>query len=277
MTNTDFKRRALGPWTWFLWFSLTMALSAYTIYSTHELWPELFWMAVLGAAAIIAASFYTAAHIQEIEPTVRNAALAAKLIMLVAMVFNVAMHGAASRDVGNVAKQRAEQIEAQERANKLADAEAERSRKVLEAAGQTIKRATDYNNNAAWQARRSGTNTPPPVRLNMPNLNTGGSGIKIDATLASAAVAAAAWFWWVFSGFLAELIAAIAGASYVLHRRIEDRNANGIPDWIENLYAMNPAIVQERFPDFYRVLSGKAGPTGREEFPRELDTDAPKA
>jgi len=272
--NNDFKKRALGPWTWFLWFGLTTALSAYTIYSTRELWPELFWMAVLGAAGIIVASFYTTAHIQEIEPTVRNAAAGAKLLMLFAMVANVAMHGAASRDVGNVAKQRAEQIEAQDRANKLADAEAARNKQVLDAAGNAIKRATDYNNNASWQARQAGSAPPPPVRLKLPEINAGGSGIKIDPTLASTAAAAAAWFWWVFSGFLFELIAGIGGASYVLHRRIEDRNANGVPDWIERLYEMNPDLVRDRFPDFFRILSGANKATGKEEFPKEID--APK-
>lgn len=272
--NNDFKKRPLGPWTWFLWFGLTAALSAYTIYSTRELWPELFWMAVLGAAGIVVASFYTTAHIQEVEPSVRNAAAGAKLLMLFAMVANVAMHGAASRDVGNVSKLRAEQVEAQDRANKLANEEAARNKQILDATGNAIKRATDYNNNASWQARQAGSAPPPPVRLRLPEINAAGSGIKIDPTLASIAAAAAAWFWRVFGGFLFELVAAIGGASYVLHRRIEDRNANGVPDWIENLYAMSPELVRDRFPDFFHVLSGANKTTGKEEFPKEID--APK-
>lgn len=273
----DFRERSLGFWTWAKWIGVTFSLTIYIIYSTFELWRDLFWMSVLGAVAIVVCSWYATGHTREIEPGVRQKGLVAIWIMYGAMIFNVAMHGAASRDVANAAKLRAEQIEQQDRAQEAKDREAKRLADVLTAQRQADQAATRRAEAEASLARQAGVAPRAPRSTGSRNVDLSGlhTDINAPAELQSAARVADGWFWWVFCGFLLELIAGIAGASMVHHERTRDDNANGVPEWIERLYRMNPAIVEQRFPDFYRILSG-AKENGKSEFPKELDTSGPK-
>lgn len=269
--NNDYTERSIR-WTWFLWFGLTIPLSAFLIYSTYELWPELVFMAALGAAAIIFASIYTTAHLNEIDPGIRQTARESKALMLAAMILNVGIHGMAGRSVGLEAQRRAEQEANQARQSRLAAEKADREKALLESQAKVLDRATRYSNATTYQASRAGVAPPPPPRVGLAKIAGEDAPVEIGTVTASPVERKSAWFWPGIFGFLVELIAGVWAGVRVLHARTRDDNQNGVPDWIERVYRVNPEFVRDHYPAFYRILSGARDE--KDQFPREID--APK-
>lgn len=275
----DFKKRSVPFWTWFLWMGIILSLIAYIVKSTNDVWPELFWMAILGAVAIASASIYVTAHSREIIASVRGKALNAKYAMVAALIINVIMHGGAGRQVGIAQHSRTEQQESEDRrqsqlnqdsANRVREAEANARVSEAEAkkAGAEERRywaqIQRYNqtgvrpSDAKPKATQKPDEKPSSEIPATPKLeNDKGKPVASIQSPLSPAQTANWWFPFAFGGFILELLVA-AGSSYVVYReRIADRNGNGIPDLIEALYQMNPELVKQRHPEFYAILSGE--------------------
>lgn len=262
-----YKDRKLGPWTWFVILVITVAFQIYMILSTSHLWPDLLSLAIVAAIADVAAVIYITAHVMEIDAIVRKTAISALVAIHAGFILNIALHGAASRDVGNVARMRAEQIENQKREDQMMENQARRNKEVLAAAGQTLEKARRYSDSVTNQARRAGVEAPPPLRLRMPEIKAEDSGPQISEVTASTGQTSKSWMWWVFGGFIAALGLGIGSASAVLHAKTTDEDGNGIPDYIERMYRIRPDVVQARFPEFYAILSGQMTPPAPKRTP----------
>lgn len=275
--ENDFKERSLGVWTWILWAGLTLLMGAYTIYSTYELWPSLIVLAVLGALVTLVCSWYVTGHTREIDKHIRQRAIIGFWVMTGAAIVNVGAHGFVSRYVHSIGEQEVKQKAEREDRNRLANEEAARQERILKATGDTLDKARRQSDSATYQAKKAGVAPPPPPKISLPQVKAD-QPIKINEVTASAADALQWSFWVIFIGFMLQLVADVVGSGVVHHARIEDRNANGIPDYIERIFQDDPEYARMKYPNEYARLMARhqSTKTNKDEFPNSLDF-GPKA
>lgn len=251
---TDFKKRSLPFWGWFLW-AISVPLVAATIYNTWHLWPRLLVLAALSGLTILGSGIILMAHTMEIVPTVRNKALIADLLAIGSLILSIGLHTAAGRSVDTAESYRAEQQENQERANRFQEEAARRQKELLQAEASRDQAA--YRRALAEIERARKTGVAPPRSSGarpVPQSTMPGGVPEIGSVTASPNENKEWWYPYVLTAFLLELIAAIGGPMWVYHERVRDRDGNGIPDYVEALWELDPDRVRREYPHLVRKL-----------------------
>lgn len=253
---TQYKKRSLAFWGWFLW-AVSVPLVIATIWNTYHLWPRLLPLAALSGLTILGSGIMLMAHTMEIVPSVRYKALLADGASVLALLLSIGIHAAAGRAVDTAAMRRAEQIENQERANRLAEDAARRQRELFQAEASRDQAAYRRTLAEIEKARISGQALPRQQARPTASASVAGQSPAIEAVTASPNASLEWWYWFVLAAFLAEIGVAFLGPIVVYHERIKDRNGNSIPDFVEQLFELDPDRVQREYPEFYRKLTDK--------------------
>lgn len=276
--DSDFTKHNFSFWKWVAWSVITLPLSGYVLKSTYDLWPDLIWMALFSAIAVIGSSLYTAVYTTENAVTLRNVALTALGVIELALFINAAAHGGGARAFENATAAREErqidenrQLEIQKQKTdaeaKIAEAQAKQAESLaklaqadaakLDAANRLSKRT---GRPVAAPVLTPSLSLTAPVEAATPALEV--ASIATDADLkkkkeaekvVSPAEVRDKWFWAIFAGLLLELGAAIGGAYKVTRTRLADNDKNGVADWKEEL---DPEELRKRFPKDYARIYG---------------------
>lgn len=279
--DSDFTKHNFSFWKWVAWSVITLPLSGYVLKSTYDLWPDLIWMALFSAIAVIGASLYTAVYTTENAVTLRNVALTALGVIELALFVNAAAHGGGARAFENASAAREERQIDENRQLEIQKQKAEAEAKIAEAQAKQaeglakLAQADAAKLDAANRlSKRTGRAVVAPVLT--PSMALAApvevapaqapapeiASIATDADLkkkkaaekdASPAEVRDKWFWAIFAGLLLELGAAIGGAYKVTRTRLADNDKNGVADWKEEL---DPEELKERFPKDYARIYG---------------------
>lgn len=273
---TDFKKRSLPFWGWFLWF-ISVPLVTATIYNTHHLWPRLLVLAILSGLTILGSGIMLMAHTMEIVPAVRNKALLGDLIMVASLIVSIGFHAAAGRSVDTAESSRAEQQENQERANRFQEDAARRQKDLLLAEANRDQAAYRRTLAEIERAKRAGTAPPRAHRRNGQSLapDLTANAPQIEAITASPNAKKEWWQPYVLAALLVELLAAIGGPLWVYHERVVDRDGNGIPEFVETMWELDPDRVRREYPHLVKKLQERG--RGDSQFVASMENSRPNA
>ena len=271
---TDFKKRSLPFWGWFLW-AISLPMVAATIYNTWHLWPRLLVLAVLSGVTILGSGIMLMAHTMEIVPAVRNKALIADLITVISLIVSIGMHTAAGRSVDTAESHRAEQYENQERANRFQEDAARRQKELLQAEASRDQAAYRRTLAEIERAKRAGVAPPPARQSGRSSVPSLASGVPhIESVTASPNESKEWWYPFVLAAFIFELISAVGGPLWVYHERVTDRDGNGIPDFVEALWQLDPDRVRREYPHLVKKLI--ENDRGTSQFIEAMGDNSPK-
>lgn len=277
--DSDFTKHNFSFWKWVAWAVITLPLASYVLKSTYDLWPDLIWMAVFSAIAVIGASLYTAVYTTENAVSLRNVALTALGVIELALFVNAAAHGGGARAFENATAAREErqidenrQLEIQkqkmEAEAKIAEANAKQADSLAKLAQADAAKLDAANRLAKRNGRPVAAPALSPQMSLVAPVEAAPApeiaNIATDADLkkkkeaekvTSPAEVRDRWFWAIFVGLLLELGAAIGGAYKVTRTRLADKDKNGVADWKEEL---DPEELRTRFPKDYARIYGES-------------------